>query len=302
MIDQNSRSYTSTPTIQVFEDFIELTKPKLTLLTLLTATVGFLMAPPPINLYQAVWGLPLILFVIMGATSLNCYLEKDIDALMDRTKNRALPAKKISHKSALIFSLLLLGISLPLISLTINLLTGFFAAMAAIIYLFAYTPLKQITPFAVYVGAIPGAIPPVLGWTVATGHFSLLPLSLFIILFIWQIPHFLAISIYHVQDYRRASMPVYGDKWSHKKIAWVIPLLTLLLAAASFWPMYLENVAPLYYSLVSALNGLFIAISCGAFWFIHNTKGLKEWARAYFLASIIYLPLLLGIMIIANKF
>ncbi len=281
-------------------DFIELTKPRLGLLVMLTAVVG-LMTTTGMGVFKSIWGLSLIAMVVMGAASLNCYLEKDVDALMERTKNRALPADRLSPQSAFGFGFLLLGLSLPLLYVTINPLTAFLAAMAAILYLLAYTPLKQMSPLAVYIGALPGAIPSILGRTMVLGKMDIMAWALFAILFVWQIPHFLAISVYHAQDYRKASILVYGNTWSFRRVAGATVFFTLVLGVVSFWPVKLGQVTSDYSLFAWLLNFAFLALSLGSFVIGDNIKQQRQWARAYFIGSIFYLPLLLCAMILLKS-
>ena len=286
------------------KDFIGLTKPRLGFLVMLTVLVGLMTTHPagPIE-WKWFWGLGLIAMVVMGATSLNCYLERDLDALMERTKERALPAGRVTPLSALCFGLFLMGLSLPLLYLTINPLSAFLAAMAALIYLLAYTPLKVMSPLAVYIGALPGALPPMLGRTMVFGEMDAMAWVLFGILFFWQIPHFLAISIYHAQDYRNASILVYGNTWDFYGNVKAIFFWTFILSLCSFLPMVLGSFSSPYLFLVGMLNALFLGLSLVGYRFAvrNNEDRQKRWARVYFWGSLFYLPLLLCIIVFCQS-
>lgn len=277
-------------------DLFELTKPKLGLLVMSTVLVGIVLAPGHINFFKALLSFVLIFLVVMGAAAYNCYLEKDIDALMERTKDRSLPAGRLSPKTALIFSIVLLGISLPLLFIFINPMTAILAAVATVLYVWAYTPLKQKSELAVYVGAIPGAIPPLLGWTTVTGDLNVVAICLFAIVFIWQLPHFLAISVYHEKDYSSAKIKIYPSLHGMKITKILIFFFTAILFFVSVVPTLYGPASKSYLYAAIFLSGLFLLLAMQGF-FIHSNEGGQKWARKYFFASIFYLPLLLGSMI-----
>src|SRR6185369_3578507 len=143
-----------------------------------------------------------------SANALNCWMERDLDVHMARTKNRPLPAGRLSASTALWFGLAMGAISVPLLAVMVNPLTGLLAAIALVSYVWIYTPMKQHSPKALLVGSIPGAMPPLMGWTAATGHLEAPGLVLFGILFLWQLPHFLAISVFRQSEYAKAGIKV----------------------------------------------------------------------------------------------
>lgn len=280
----------------LWSDLVMLTKPKLAGLVMVTVGVGILLAPRPIGFFKAILSFFLVQLVVMGAAILNCYIEKDVDAKMERTKDRPLPAGRMKPIVALVYGWVCLIISLPLIYFYINPVTSYLAAIAAVLYLYAYTPLKQKSPTAVYVGAIPGAIPPVLGWTLVMGEMDVMAWVLFAILFVWQLPHFLAISIYHSQDYGAASIKVYPNQNGMGPTKIGIAAFTVVLAIVAFMP-YVNGLNTKVFAWFSfILNLAFVALSFVGF-FKSDEASQKDWARNYFWASIIYLPLLLGSMI-----
>jgi protoheme IX farnesyltransferase len=282
----------------IFSDLLDLTKPRLSLLVMTTVLGGMLVAPGHIYFFKALLAFILVGLVVAGAAALNCYIERDIDAKMQRTKDRPLPAKRMKPQTALIFGSVLLAISLPSLFVLINVPTGLLALIAAVIYLYAYTPLKKKSELAVYVGAIPGAIPPLLGWTTVTGQIDAMALSLFAILFIWQLPHFLAISIYHAEDYGAADLKVYPNQQGLPLTIYAIFFLTIALFGAALMPSYLASVSVIYTRAAIVLSSAFLLIAAkGPMLARTNLSGQKLWAKNYFYGSIFYLPLLLAALI-----
>ncbi len=279
-----------------FLDLIDLTKPKLSLLVMTTVFVGIVLAPTSMNFFKVILTLILIAFIVTGATTLNCLIEKDVDAKMERTKDRPLPAGRMSSKSAAVFGFLLLGLSIPLSFLLINWQTAVLGLISAVLYLTIYTPLKQKSTIALLVGAIPGALPPVMGWVSNTNSFDLMSLALFIILFVWQIPHFLAIAIYHSNDYKGADIIVTPNIVSPLKVKLMIFTLTIVLALTSLTPYWVGYSSLAYRNSAIFLGTIFVILSFFGL-LISDEKKYLKWARQYFWGSIVYLPLLLGSMI-----
>jgi protoheme IX farnesyltransferase len=286
-----------TNTHSVFSDVVDLTKPRLSLLVMVTALVGMLIAPGHIYFFKALFSFVLITMVVIGAAALNCYIEKDIDALMLRTKERPLPAKRMNPVVALIFGSVLILIALPLLAIYINFVTAFLTFLAAILYLYAYTPMKLKSETAVYVGAIPGAIPPVLGFTTVTGNLDLMALALFLILFIWQLPHFMAISIYHSEDYDAADIKVYPNRRGLKLTKISIFVLTFVLFGVSLLPSYVSEISHRYTVAAFLLSLAFLLYSIKGFFIKGDLALHKVWAKNYFYGSLFYLPLLLSALI-----
>lgn len=278
-------------------DIIDLTKPKLSALVMGTCLVGMLIAPGEISVFKGFFALFLISMVVAGAGALNCYLEREVDKKMERTKMRSIPSGRLNPSIALWFGVLHLLISVPLLVIYINFLTGMLALLAAVLYLFFYTPMKQMSEKAVYVGAIPGAIPPLLGWTAVTGNISIAALSVFLIVLVWQIPHFFAISIYHAKDYGAASIKVYPNMQGLRTTKINIFIYTLLLLVISLLPYYYGGASLVYQRASLFLSSVFLLLAFKGFLVSSDDKEIKSWAREYFIGSIIYLPLLLGAMI-----
>lgn len=279
-------------------DVVDLTKPRLSLLVMVTALVGTMIAPDKINFFKAFFAFTLITLVVIGAAALNCYIEREVDAKMNRTKDRPLPAQRMQPKVALIFGTLLIIFAIPALCIFINIVTGVLALIAAALYLYAYTPMKQKSELAVYVGAVPGALPPVMGWTAVTGQIDIMAVTLFLILFVWQLPHFLAISLYHADDYGAASIKVYPNLKRGIAITKLgIFVFTGFLFITSLLPSIFSHASFVYTRAALVLSGLFLIYSAFGFFIKHDKVREREWARNYFLGSLFYLPLLLMALI-----
>lgn len=279
-------------------DIVDLTKPRLSLLVMVTVLVGTLIAPEKIYFFKALFAFFLITLVVIGAASLNCYIERETDALMVRTKDRPLPSQRMNPKTAFFFGMGLLVISIPSICIFINLVTGILAFISAVLYLYAYTPMKKRSEFAVYVGAIPGALPPVMGWTAVTGKIDFMAVALFLILFVWQLPHFLAISLYHADDYNAADIKVYPNLKKGLQITKLgIFVFTLLLFIVSLLPSFFSQASLIYTRAAFVLSAVFLAYAGRGLFLKQDLALHRAWARNYFYGSIFYLPLLLAALI-----
>ena len=273
--------------------YIELTKPRLTLLALLTTLAGFYMG--------AVDGIDFLLLVQVlagtamlgaGLSALNQYFERHIDAVMPRTDRRPLPSGRMRPPEALGIGAAGCGAGIVLLYFAANPLTAGLAALTLVLYLFAYMPLKRVTPWCTVVGAIPGALPSVMGYTAAAGTFDSGAVVLFLILFLWQLPHFMAIALFYREEYRAAGMPMLpvvdpGGRRTARQIV----LYSVALLVASLWPTYV-GVAGLSYLMTALLLGFVF----GAFAFDTAVGTTRLAARRLFLASVFYLPLLLAVM------
>jgi protoheme IX farnesyltransferase len=274
--------------------FSELIKARLTFLVVLTTLVGFYVGSPgPVDLallLHAVLGTAL---VASGAAALNQLLEREYDAKMERTEDRPLPSGRMLPGTVLVFGGVCAASGLIYLALAVNPLTSLLGAATLASYLFIYTPLKRVTSFNTLVGAIPGALPPLMGWTAARGEITMAGWTLFAILFLWQLPHFLAIAWMYREQYSRAgfvmlpSVDPTGERTGRQAVLHALGLLPIGLA-----PFLLRLAGPVY--LVAAL-GLGLAY----FWFaIQFSRQLTvSRARQLFFMSIIYLPLLLGVMV-----
>jgi heme o synthase len=282
-------------------DIIALAKPRITLMVVITAAGGLFLStrarvgegagPNAATVIATLLGTALI---VSGANALNMYVERDIDRRMVRTRTRPLPAGRMAPRVALLFGLAVSAIAVPILAMGANPLTALLAVMANLLYVLAYTPLKQHSHWALHVGAIPGAIPPLLGWTAGTNRIDAAGLVLFAVLFVWQIPHFIAIALFRKMDYARAGlivMPnVVGELASrHAIVRWIFAGV-----AASLLVVPLGLAGRGYLVAASAL---------GAVFFIWGCYGLREgtgprWAKSLFACSIVYLVLLFAALTI----
>ncbi len=277
--------------------FIELCKPKILIMVLITTILGFYLGGNVISSFG------LLLTTLLGtglsaggAGALNHYLEREADTRMVRTKNRPLPSGLIIPSEALIFGIILILIGCTLLSWKVNLLTGFLSLLTAFLYVLVYTPLKKITWLNTTIGSIPGAIPPMGGWTAATGSLDVEAWLLFAILFIWQHPHFFAIAWVCRDDYERAGfkmLPVVEEDGTRtiRQIFWH---LTLLIPVSILF--YVNGNSGWIYAIGVFILSLIFAASAVPLAFNRNNKN----ALLILKASVVYLPALL-ILIIIDK-
>ena len=274
-------------------DWLELTKPRITLLVVFTALVGFVTAAQAPGwsalLVAALAGTAL---VAAGASALNQVLERATDALMHRTRNRPIPAGRIRPAEATLFGALLTGAGLGLLGALCGPLSALVAFATWASYLFLYTPLKRRTHLATLVGAVPGALPPVIGWAAASGRLEPGAFILFAIVFLWQIPHSLAIGRMYRDDYARAGirvLPVVDDDGRSTGAQVVGNCLALLPVA--LLPTLIGLAGPVYF-LVALMLGLgFLWSAIG----LARSHSVAD-ARRLLFASLIYLPVLLGVL------
>src|SRR5512136_3464233 len=197
-----------------------------------TAAAGMWLAPEQPSAPRAAAVLLGTGMVVGAANVLNNYLERDVDGLMRRTRERPLPAGRVEPGTALALGIALPAFAIPMLAFAANPLTALLALVALVSYAFVYTPMKRRTTAALFVGALPGAIPPLMGWTAATGRLDGRGLALFALLFVWQLPHFLAISIYLREDYARGGLKVFAlvhgeraaKRWSVATSALLVPV------------------------------------------------------------------------------
>lgn len=275
----------------VLKDLLDLTKPRLTLLVVITSLIGFVLAPAGFDWVNATVSIFAITCLVAGACALNCYIEREVDKTMDRTKDRPLPSGRLSAEAALAFSMTLLCGSVFILYKYVNPLTTLLGVVAAVLYVYAYTPLKQKSIIALFVGAVPGAMPPVMGWTAVAGEITVLPVALFLIIFVWQIPHFLAISIFRKEDYEKANIKIVPTKSGVNKTVTYILLGSLALVVVSLIPSTLDSYGMAYSSLALALGGLMLVVSLSGYKNLEGEKN-KLWARSYFYATLFYLPVI----------
>jgi len=279
----------------VLGDYVALTKPRLNLLVVLSSAAGYYLGAAGridwTTMLQAVVGTAL---VAGGAAVLNQLYELETDALMRRTRLRPLPDGRVAPPDARAFGLVLAAAGLLLLALAANGTAAALALCTIVVYLLIYTPMKRRSPLATLVGAVPGALPPLIGWTAARGTVSWGGLSLFAIVFLWQIPHFMAIAWLYREDYRKAGFPLLpvvepdGRRTGRQAVLYAAALLPVSLAPAWF------AVARLGY--VAAATVLSLTLVWLALRFASDRS--ERSARALFLGSIAYLPLLWAVMIL----
>ena len=278
-------------------DLAELVKARLTLLVLLTTAVGFYLgAQGPVDyaaLFHVVFGTA---SAAAGAAALNQWWERKADALMNRTKSRPVPAGRMRPTEALIVGGALSLFGIVYLAFACNALSAVLAAVTIIIYIFAYTPLKRVSTFNTLVGSIPGAIPPMIGWAAACGRIDAGAWSLFAILVLWQLPHFFAIAWMYRDDYSRAGFRmISSDDRSGERSASQSVFFCILLLIIAGIPAFLEIASWVYLPIELVLGGWFIAM---AMRFLRLRT--RAAARALFLTSIVYLPLLLGALVLTK--
>lgn len=270
-----------------FVDYLALTKFRLMLLVLITVGIGFYLASGS--------GMLLFLNVLLGvacvgsgANALNQWFERGYDAQMKRTRHRPLPSGGLQHYEALIFGLIISVVGMVYLTVTVNLLTTLLGIASWASYLFLYTPLKRRTVFNTWVGAVPGALPPLMGWTAARGTLDWPALSLFAILYLWQLPHFFAVSWMYREDYKRGGFRMLSlDDPSGLKTGFQMILNTSLLLVASLSLLYISQTGILYMISAFMLGMMFLATTLRFF-----KQRTTVNARVVFFASIIYFPLL----------
>jgi heme o synthase len=278
-----------------FMDYVSLTKPELTFLSVVTALTGYYLGA------QGEMQASLLLHTLLGtalvgggAGALNQYIEREYDSMMKRTENRPVPSGRIHPLEALVFGMILTIVGIAELSLFTNALTGFLASVTLVSYIFLYTPLKRITPLSTIVGAFPGALPPVMGWTAARNEVTPEALVLFSLLFVWQIPHFLSLAWMYRKDYARAGYRLLtviepeGDMAARQILAY-----TALLVPLTVLPWAMGMFGVLYLVLAVVLSLAFLGVSV-----LLLRERSNAAARHVFAGSLIYLPVLMAVMVI----
>jgi heme o synthase len=278
-------------------DLAELVKARLTLLVLVTTAVGFYLgAEPPIDywaLFHTVFGTAA---AAAGAAALNQWWERRADALMRRTKTRPIPAGRMAPLQALVLGATLSVFGVAYLAIVCNVLSAVLTAITIVIYIFAYTPLKRTSTANTAVGAIPGAIPPMIGWAAARGDIRVGAWSLFAIVFLWQLPHFFAIAWMCREDYSRAGFRMIStdDSTGERSASQSVFFCILLLILAGL-PAFLGIANYLYLAIELVLGAFFVGVAM-RFLRLRTPSA----ARLLFIASIAYLPLLLAALVLTK--
>jgi heme o synthase len=276
-----------------FADFFELAKPRIVFMVLVTAFVGFYIGseriPDYLRLLQMLFGTAL---AAGGTLALNQYLERDTDAMMLRTRHRPLPDGRLQPREALWFGVLITLAGLAYLALAVNLESAWVTALITLSYLLLYTPMKRRSSLCMLVGAVPGALPPVIGWVAARGDFQVEAWVLFAILFLWQVPHTLSIARLYREDFAKAGiqfLPVIDPEGAstHRQI---ISHCAALLAV-SLLPTLLGLAGAIYFLVAFVLGAGFLASGISL-----AMESTRSRARRLLFASLIYLPALLLVM------
>ena len=282
------------PVSAVLRDVVSLAKPRVTLMVLLTTAGGMWLAPGAVDPLVVLVMVATTGLVVAAANSLNCWLERDSDRLMRRTAKRPLPDRRLPPSVALVMGILLGLISIPVLTFVVNPLTGALGAIALISYVTVYTPMKRTSSVALLVGSVPGALPPLMGWTAVTGELQAPGLALFAILFLWQVPHFIAISIYRHEDYERAGLKTLpGERGESIALVQTV-LYTAFLVAASVMPFVYRVSGWIYLASALVLGVGFLGVAIGAL----RATNKRLWARKTFIASLLYLTVLFAAVIV----
>ncbi len=285
---------------QTFNDYLQVVKPGITLSNMFTAFTGLFVATkgdPGITLTLAT--LVGSSFVVMSGCALNNYIDRDIDQYMERTKGRALPNGRISEWSVIALGLLLGLIGVSVLSLFATMTSAYMALVGLFFYVIVYTGLtKRTTTLSTVIGGISGAMPPLIGWTAATGSVDTMGWVLFAILFIWQPPHFLALGMRRVKDYAAAGIPLLPVVYGFKPTKIQIVLWTAAILPVSIMPYVIGKDNLLY---------LVTAVILGGMWLVKGLRGFKTaddtaWASKMFKFSLIYLMVMCVAMMVGVLF
>jgi heme o synthase len=275
-------------------DFLALLKPRVMSLVVFTAFVGLVMAPVPMHPVMAFTALLCIAVGAGAAGALNMWYDADIDARMQRTSARPIPAGRILPGEALGFGLMLAGFAVVILSLLVNLVAGALLAFTIFFYVVIYTMwLKRWTPQNIVIGGAAGAFPPMIGWAAATGGVSLESVLLFLIIFFWTPPHFWALSLYRADDYARAGIPmlpvVRGERETRRQIL----LYTLLLVPLGVTPWLIGFAGPIYGAVATVTGAVMLALAIRLL-----SDRSDRAAKHLFAFSILYLFLLFAFLLI----
>lgn len=287
-------------------DYVALGKPRITFMLLFTTFAGMWLSPMPLHTGPVLVALLGIALVFYGANALNMFLEVDVDGLMTRTRNRPLPSGRMLPPVALRAGIAASVAAIALLTFAVNPLTGLLAAVSLVIYVLLYTPFKRRSTLALLVGAIPGAAPPLLGWTAVTNRIDPGALSLFFVMFVWQLPHFLAISVFRRDEYMRAGLKVVPGVSGMLAAKLRIVLYAAVFGVATL-PAYTMGFASSGYLVVALVSGLgFFAMALSG---LATTKGSPSeidaadarWSRRLFAVTLLHLPLLFGAMAVFRR-
>ena len=279
--------------LTVSRDYLELSKARIVLMVLITTAAGYLIGAPHVDALALINVLLGTALVAAGTNALNQYVEREHDAKMRRTRLRPLPDGRITPRNALLFSAAIAVLGTLYLGVMVNWLTAFLGAFTLTSYIFVYTPLKRISTACTIIGAVPGAIPPLMGWTAATGSLAVGGWILFGILFFWQLPHFMAISWIYREDYGRAGFVMtsvrdeHGLATARQAVIWALALFVV-----SVLPRY--GTAYLIGAVIASLAMLVMSVR---FYFDRSNK----MAMKLFMTSNFYLIVVMTMLVISAR-
>ena len=280
--------------------FFNLMKPRVMSLVLFTCMVGLLIAPINVDFTSACISLLAVAIGSGAAGTLNMWYESDLDALMSRTCLRPIPTGKVKKDQALYFGIILSAMSVSLIFFSANLISAILLAFTIAFYFFVYTIwLKRKTPQNIVIGGAAGALPPVIGWTIATGNISFEPLILFLIIFLWTPSHFWALSLYKSSDYKKAKIPMLPIISGTKTTKLNILVYALIMSPAVLAP-YFFNFASTIYLIITSIMTTYYIYLCFKLYNSKIAKASNKIARKIFIYSIFYLFFIFLILLIDN--
>lgn len=273
-------------------DFFLLLKPRVMSLVIFTGLIGILIAPGKIHPVMAIITIICIAIGAGASGAVNMWYERDLDAIMTRTKNRPLPRNAICHTEALHFAVALCFVSVIIMGIFINLTAATLLAIAILFYIFIYTIwLKKRTPQNIVIGGAAGALPPMIGWSAVTGNISLESSLLFLIIFLWTPPHFWALALYRSEDYQRAGIPmlplVKGDQYTKFQIL----SYSIILTITSLVPSYIGMFSSVYFYVASILGAIFILLSACLYQQKTNQLAPKLFAYSIFYLFLLFLSM-----------
>jgi protoheme IX farnesyltransferase len=281
---------------QVFHQYYALIKPRIALLIVISTSVGYSYGAGHFSLWTFFHALLGTAMMAAGSATLNQWYERDLDALMTRTKMRPIPAGTITPRQALTFGVAISVLGVLELLIFVNVLAAALGLLTSLGYLFAYTPLKRKGPICTTIGAFPGAMPPLIGYAAATGHLTVQAWVLFAILFLWQFPHFHAIAWLYRQEYERAGIKMlavvrpFGNALKLQIMAALILLIPATLA-----PTFLHMAGKVYFAAAIVLNIAFLYFGVQM-----SRDHSRLRARKLLLASVIYVPLLFAFLVVDN--
>jgi len=275
-------------------------KPRVMSLVLFTCMVGLLIAPINVDFTSACISLLAVAIGSGAAGTLNMWYESDLDALMSRTCLRPIPTGKVKKNQALYFGIVLSALSVSIIYFSANLISAILLASTIAFYFFIYTIwLKRKTPQNIVIGGAAGALPPVIGWTIATGSISVEPIILFLIIFLWTPSHFWALSLYKSSDYKKAKIPMLPIISGTKTTKVNILFYALMMLPAIIAPYFL-NFASIFYLAISSMMSAYYVYLCFRLYRSKTASISNKIARKIFIYSIFYLFFIFLILLIDN--